>query len=96
MITALPKRKQTRLPLNIDLERAARRAVREHVHFRGRNCRFQFEQRGDVLIARGRVPSFYLKHLVGAILRRIHGVREVENQIDVVCCDGLSSVRAEA
>jgi hypothetical protein len=42
---------------------------------------------------RGRVPSFYLRKLLESLLRRVDGVHVVDNQVDVVCCDGLSSVR---
>jgi hypothetical protein len=43
---------------------------------------------------RGRVPSFYLKQVLQTILMRVEGVGVVDNQVDVVSCDGLSSVRA--
>jgi hypothetical protein len=43
---------------------------------------------------RGRVPSFYLRKLLESILKRVDGVHIVDNQVDVVCCNGLSSVRS--
>jgi hypothetical protein len=43
---------------------------------------------------RGRVPSFYLSKLLDSVLKRVDGVHVVDNQVDVVCCDGLSSVRS--
>ena len=93
MISAPPKRTKKRLSVNADLARLARRALGEHPHFRGRTDGFQFKQQGDVLIVRGYLPSFYLRNLVQEVLKRLDGVREVDNQIDVACCDGLSSVR---
>jgi hypothetical protein len=46
-----------------------------------------------VLTACGRVPSFYLRELLERVLMRVNGVRRIDNHVDVVCCDGLSSVR---
>jgi hypothetical protein len=92
-LTKKPKRKQsTRC---VKTERRAREAIAHHSHFRGRVDGFQFEHRGDVLTVRGRVPSFYLRQVLERALKRIDGVRSVDNQVDVVCCDGLSSVRNE-
>ena len=77
------------------MERRAREALASHCHFRGRADGFKFENDGDVLTVRGRVPSFYLKQVLQTILKRLDGVRMVNNQVDVVCCDGLSSVRED-
>lgn len=95
MVTIVEKRKPTpaRFAKWRDAELRARRALDHHVHFRGRSDGFQFEYRDGVLTVRGRVPTFYLKQLLGSILKRIDGVRYVENQVDVVCSHGLSSVR---
>ena len=43
------------------------------------------------LVIRGRVPSFYLKQLVQTLLGDVNGVITVENAVDVVASDGLSS-----
>jgi hypothetical protein len=93
MVMLAEKRKTRRSakPSNTDLR--ARQALERHVHFRGRSDGFTFDCRGDVLIVRGRVPSFYLKQVLENVLKQIDGVRRVDNQVDVVCCDGLSSVR---
>jgi hypothetical protein len=45
------------------------------------------------LTLRGTVPSFYLKQTLQELLRGIEHVGKIENEVDVVCCDGLSSVR---
>jgi hypothetical protein len=42
---------------------------------------------------RGLVPSFYLRRLLEKVLLRVDGFQSIDNQVDVVCCDGLSSVR---
>jgi hypothetical protein len=96
MITAVRKTKQRRRPSAISIERCAHKALASHCHFRGRADGFQFEHDGGVLTVRGRVPSFYLKQVLQTILKRVEGVRVVDNQVDVVSCDGLSSVRANS
>jgi hypothetical protein len=39
------------------------------------------------------LPTFYLKQLVQEAVRRVPGVQNVINQIDVVSPSGVSSVR---
>jgi hypothetical protein len=95
MITAIRERKQRRRPSAISIERRAHEALASHGHFRGRAEGFQFENDGGILTVRGRVPSFYLKQVLHTILKRLEGVRKVDNQVDVICCDGLSSVRED-
>lgn len=41
---------------------------------------------------RGRVPTFYLKQLLQDALKQVEGVRRIDNRIEVVTSDGLSSV----
>ena len=53
---------------------------------------FQFVQQDDGLIVRGCVPSFYLKQVLQTALMKVEGVHWLDNQVNVVCCDGLSSV----
>ena len=77
----------------IDPIRTARALLAEHDHFFGRTDRFEFEQADEVLVVRGQVPSFYLKQLLQTALRAVAGVERIENRVDVVCSDGLSSVR---
>lgn len=95
MITAIRETKQRRRPSAISIERRAHEALASHGHFRGRAEGFQFENDGGILTVRGRVPSFYLKQVLQTILKRLEGVRKVDNQVDVICCDGLSSVRED-
>ena len=93
MITLTNKQKKKPAPTRKTIEQLARQVLDRHCHFRGRVDGFQFENREGVLTVRGRVPSFYLKHLLENVLLRVDGVQSVDNQVDVVCCDGLSSVR---
>lgn len=51
----------------------------------------QLEFRQGELIVRGRVPSFYLKSLLTHILSDILGVSRLDNQVEVVSCEALSS-----
>ena len=76
-----------------NVERAAQQLVAQHCHFYGRANRFQFVQFDDVLTIRGCVPTFYLKQVLQSLLKDLEGVRWIDNQVDVVACDGLSSVR---
>jgi len=90
--SSAPSRKARRFE-PVDLRRAAYETVAQHCHFRGRAGSFQIDQRDDRLIVRGCVPSFYLKQLLQTALLRVEGVRSVDNQVNVVSCEGLSSVR---
>jgi hypothetical protein len=45
-----------------------------------------------VLVIRGRVPTFYLKQLLQDALKEIEGVRRLDNRVEVVAVQGLSSV----
>jgi hypothetical protein len=54
-----------------------------------RRVTLQFQD--GVLTLRGRVPTFYLKQLLQSWLKDLDGVREIDNQVDVVSATGLSS-----
>jgi hypothetical protein len=93
MITLTKKQKRKPFTKRATIEHLARTKLDRHCHFRGRVDGFQFENSDGVLTVRGRLPSFYLRHLLENVLLRVDGVQSVDNQVDVVCCDGLSSVR---
>jgi hypothetical protein len=86
-------RRDSRQLRKADVRQLAREVVAQHSHFHGRAGSFQFVQRDDTLVVRGCVPSFYLKQVLQTVLRTVDGVRSIDNQVDVVACDGLSSVR---
>ncbi len=46
-----------------------------------------------VLILRGRLPTFYLKQVLQSILNGLPEIERIENRVDVVSVEGLSSVR---
>jgi len=93
MITLTRKQKRKPFARQVNFEEVARKVLDNHCHFRGRTDDFQFEDCEGVLRVRGRVPSFYLRQLLESILRRADGIQSVDNRVDVVCCNGLSSVR---
>ena len=59
------------------------------MHWREISCSYE----KGVLILRGRVPSFYLKQVLQTTLKGIPGVNRIDNRVDVVSAEGLSSVR---
>jgi len=73
------------------LERRASEALASHPHFVGRSAVLQLENDGKYLVVSGSLPSFYLKQLVQEVLMRVDGVERIDNRIDVVQCNGLSS-----
>src|SRR5690349_9788770 len=93
MITLTKKQKRKLSTRRIKIEYLARIQLDHHCHFRGRVDGFEFRNCDRVLTVRGRVPSFYLRRLLEKVLLRVDGVQSIDNQVDVVCCDGLSSVR---
>ena len=93
MITLTKKQKRKLSTKRVKIEHLARIQLDRHCHFRGRVDGFEFRNRDGVLTVRGRVPSFYLRRLLEKVLLRVDGVQSIDNQVDVVCCDGLSSVR---
>jgi hypothetical protein len=75
------------------IERRAQELLSNHSHFRGRAGRFQYEYREEVLIVRGRVPSFYLKQVLQTVLMELDCIAQIDNRVDVVSGHGLSSVK---
>lgn len=65
------------------IEQEAREIVSQHPHFRGREANFTYEYCEDVLIIRGRVPTYYLKQLLQTVLKDVSGVAYLDNQVEV-------------
>ena len=63
--------------------RSSRYSALKHV-----SCDYQ----GGVLVLRGCLPTYYLKQVAQAVVARVEGVRQVVNDIEVVCT-GLREVR---
>ena len=66
--------------------------IARHAHFLGRADSFEFECSENVLVIRGRVPTFYLKQLLQDALKQLEGVQRIDNRVDVVATEGLSNV----
>jgi hypothetical protein len=73
------------------IEQRARRLLAEHSHFRRRADDFRYEYCDGALMVRGAVPSFYLKQILQTVLMRLEGVALINNQVNVVSSEGLSS-----
>lgn len=72
----------------------ARERLEQHPHFRCCACKLTIEPHEDgSIIVTGRLPSFYLKHLLHEILKNLPAVGSIINDVDVVCSSGLSSVQ---
>jgi BON domain len=81
--------------LHANSSTVARRAhdvIARHAHFCGRADNFEFEVNNYVLVIRGRVPTFYLKQLLQDALKQLDGVQQIDNRVDVVAANGISSV----
>jgi hypothetical protein len=82
----------TQCPASV--EQRAHDLLAQHAHFRGRAGNFIYEYSDEVLIVRGSVPTFYLKQVLQTVLKNVEGVAWINNQVDVVSSDGVSSVRS--
>ena len=69
---------------------SARDLLARNHHFQGRIEKFEFALRGEVLIVRGSVPTFYLKQLLQSLLRNIDGVGRIDNQVEVTLSENPS------
>jgi osmotically-inducible protein OsmY len=94
MPAAIAELPRTSAPERVDLSLLARKQLEKHPHFRGRLSGLHIEQQGRSLLLSGQLPTFYLKQLVQEAVRHLPGVQHVHNDIDVVCPNGVSSVRA--
>jgi len=74
------------------VELSARRLVEKCTYaFCFNQVTFSYSQ--GILTLEGRLPSFYLKQVLQALLRDLDGVTRIANRVDVVSPTGLSSVR---
>jgi len=74
-------------------DRVARDLIASHDHFRGRADTFEFICQDNVLVIRGRVPTFYLKQLLQDALKHLKGVHRIDNRVDVFASQGLGGIR---
>ena len=78
--------------LKTRLDLLARERLEEHPHFRRRSATVVIESHGDTLVLMGRLPSCYLKQMLEESLVTLPGVAKIDNQVDVICSNGLSHV----
>jgi hypothetical protein len=71
------------------IEQQAQALLCQHPHFRGREVNFAYEYREDVLIVRGRVPTYYLKQVLQTVLKEVSGVTHIDNRVNVISSDGV-------
>ena len=69
----------------------ARQLLEQDPYFHGHAREITIEFKAGVLLLSGQLPSFYLKQMLQECLRKLDGVTAIDNRVDVVCCDGLSS-----
>jgi hypothetical protein len=75
-----------------NIEQQARNLVAKNSHFRCRADGFCYEYCEGALRVRGAVPSFYLKQVLQRVLTGLEGVALINNQVNVISSEGLSSV----
>jgi hypothetical protein len=61
-----------------------RERLEQHPHFRGRTSLLAIELVEGTIVLSGRLPSHYLKQLLQEAIRRMPGVVNIDNQVDVV------------
>ena len=74
------------------LEARARHSIEQDSGYAFRFRFIQFSSRQGVLTVRGCLPSFYLKQVLLSHLQRLDGLHQIDDQVDVVSSNGLSSV----
>jgi hypothetical protein len=52
-----------------------------------------FQLTGRTLILRGRVPTVYMRQMLGSLLSGLDGISEIDNRVNVVSATGLGSSR---
>jgi len=77
---------------NDDVVNQVYQTLARNSHFTHHWREFACEYQDGILTLRGSVPSFYLKQLLQSALLKVPGVLRINNQVDVVAVDGLSSV----
>lgn len=92
MENLLPNCAQARSSSEDEVAHAARNMLAQHTHFRGRADNFEFVVVDCTLQVYGRVPSFYLKQVLQTLLQGIAGIRRVDNRVEVISVEGLSSL----
>ncbi len=69
----------------------AERALRNSPYLALRTVRCECQD--GVLTLRGCLPTYYLKQVAQAVVARVEGVRQVVNEIEVLCAGGRETRR---
>jgi hypothetical protein len=67
-----------------DIVMRARHIVEQHGQLSRRSADLHFAIDGETLVVSGSVPTYYLKQLVQTALKGLQGVRQIDNQVEVV------------
>ena len=77
-------------PRQVDPPDLAERALRNSPYLILRNVTCEYQE--GVLTLRGCLPTYYLKQVAQAVVAPVDGVRQVVNEIEVLC-GGMREVR---
>lgn len=73
------------------LEMRAKKSIEQNCPYAFCFRFLRFSSRNGVLTVQGCLPSFYLKQVLIAHLRRIEQLQRIDDQVDVISARGLSS-----
>ncbi len=90
-----PKNEAHRRP-HASLATAARDSIQRDCDYAFCFRFLRYSSRDGVLTVRGCLPSFYLKQVLLAQLKRVEGLDRIDDQVDVISSTGLSSVPKDA
>jgi osmotically-inducible protein OsmY len=68
--------------ISANLDERIDQAITKNPHRAGRKLRFETE--GSRVVLNGTVASFFQKQMAQEALRRVDGVKEIENQLEVI------------
>ncbi len=80
---------------NCQVPQQAKQKLSQHPHFRSRSESIEIVCRDGQLVLSGQLPTFYLKQVLQTILRDMPGVARIDNRIQVISSQGLSSTGNE-
>ena len=83
------------LPKGLEIIQRAKETLQTNPLFRGHLDSIELEYVEGHLVLLGRLPSFYLRKMLNESLSTVPGMGRIENRIDVISSDGLSSLRTE-
>ena len=73
----------SKTPEHAQIEEQARQILYANPYFISSGRRFEFRYEEDVLTVEGTVPTFHMKQLLQTALRKLHGIKRVDNRVSV-------------